>query len=85
MACEENELLEVLRSKVLNLSEVVDKQNDLILKYEEALSLAVDDTVLASDCCACCPFFYDCEKEDVSVSECKGKFMHRWKSMAGLI
>lgn len=51
MACEENELLEVLRSKVLNLSEVVDKQNELILKYEEALKLAGHDTVLASDCC----------------------------------
>ena len=85
MACEENDLLEVLRNKVMNLSEVVDKQNDLILKYGEALKLAVHDTVLASDCCGCCPFFYDCEKEDVSVNECKEKFMHRWKMMAGLI
>jgi|GEM_PF-2648477 len=85
MSHEENELLEVLRSKVLNLSEVVDKQNDLILKYEEALKLAGHDTVLASDCCACCPFFYDCEKENVNVNECKEKFMHRWKIMAGLI
>lgn len=85
MACEENELLEVLRKKVMNLSDAVDKQNDFILKYEKALRLAVDDTVLASDCCACCPFFYDCKKEDMSVSECKEKFMHRWKSMAGLI
>ena len=54
MACEENELLEVMRSKVLNLSDVIDKQNDLILKYEKALKLAGHDTVLASDYCDKC-------------------------------
>lgn len=73
-----------LSSGILRMGDAMDKQNDLILKYEEALKLAVHDTVLASDCCGCCPFFYDCEKEDVSINECKEKFMHRWKKKAGL-
>lgn len=85
MACEQNELIEVLRSKVLNLSEVVDKQNDLILKYQKALELAVYDKVLAPDCCSFCPSESDCDKENTTVIDCRKKFMHRWKSMAGLI
>lgn len=91
MTCKRHELLKVLRNsetlrqKTINLSDVIDMQNELIVKYQKALELAVFDAVIMLGNLNTCPFEHDCDKEHMTASECKEKFMHRWKSKAGLI
>lgn len=79
-----NETVNELAKKVLELYDVIDKQNDDIKKYQKALELAVYDKVFVSDCCNSCPFESDCDKENTTAIDCRRKFMGRWKGKAGL-
>lgn len=90
MVHEYNESLEALRNfetlrrKVINLSNVIDAQDDLIVKYQKALELAAFDAVIMLNRNNQCPCEDDCNKEYTIASECKNKLMHRWKGEAGI-
>lgn len=74
-----------LQKKVVLMGCEISNLNDTIQKYQKALELAVYDKVLVPGCCNSCPFESNCDKENTTVIDCRKKFMHRWKSMAGLI
>ena len=79
------DLIVHLSGGILQMGDAMDKQNDTIKQYQKALELAVFDAVIMLCRCNTCPFENDCDKEHMTASECKEKFMHRWKSEAGLI
>lgn len=74
-----------LQKKVVLMGCEINSLNDTIKKYQEALELAVFDAVIMLAQGNTCPFEDNCDKEHMTASECKEKFMHRWKSEAGLI
>lgn len=80
-----HETVDELTKKVLELYDVIDKQNDTIKKYQLALELAVYDRVFMSNSCNSCPFESDCDKENTIAIDCRRKFMERWKGKAGLV
>lgn len=75
-------------------SDVIREQNVLIEKYNKALDMAVFDILvslihhsLLGRCSRCryCPLEGDCDKENMTATDCRRKFMKRWKGDAGLI
>lgn len=66
------------------ISEVIDKQNDLIVKYQKALRIAGDDVIQTDNHCVVCRSIYKCDKKKANDLDCKIKFIEGWKEMAGI-
>lgn len=81
-----NENVDELKKKVLELCDTIDKQNDLIKKYQKALMIAASDleeVVIEGGGCYCsCPIVDYCEPDD--REECTEKFLRYWKEEVGL-
>lgn len=73
-----------LQKKVVLMECEISNLNDTIKKYQKALELAVFDATIMLCRCNTCPFENDCDKEHITASECKEKFMHKWKTLAGI-
>lgn len=78
--------IDELKKKVLELCDTIDKQNDLIKKYQKALMIAageLEGAVLEDGgCYYSCPIVDYCEPDD--RDECPEKFLHHWKEEVGL-
>lgn len=72
-----NEIVDELKKKVLELCDTIDKQNDLIKKYQKALRIAASDLEEALNeeggCYYSCPIVDYCEPVD--REECTEKFL----------
>lgn len=85
-----NENVGELKKKVLELCDVIDKQNDYIKKYQMALEMASVDIVKAIDECVdecnACPKQSYCEshRHDAIRLDCDDVFLESWKKKAGL-
>lgn len=75
-----------LKRKVLELCDTIDKQNDLIKKYQKALRIAASDleeaVIEGGGCYYSCPIVDYCEPDD--REECPEKFLQHWKDEVGL-
>ena len=80
-----DENVDELKKKVLELYDVIDKQNDLIEKYETALRIAGDDIVKTDERCNVCPSIYFCKRKSMTDLACKRTFIADWKEKAGLV
>lgn len=85
-----NENIDELKKKVLELCDVIDKQNDYIKKYQRALEIASVDIVKSiEECveeCSVCPEQIYCEahKHDTIHLDCGEIFLESWKKKAGI-
>lgn len=70
-----NKSIDELKKKVLELCDTIDKQNDLIKKYQRALRIAGDDIVNTERYRAVCK---------ISELACKRAFIDGWKEAAGI-
>lgn len=81
---ENNENVDELKKKVLELCDTIDKQNDLIKKYQKALMIAADE-VVANVNCSNCPLASICEsKYDETGLTCSEMFVEEWGEEAGI-
>ncbi len=73
-----------LKKKVLELCDTIDKQNDLIKKYQKALRIAASEleNAIDCDCYEYCPIVDYCEPGD--RDECHEKFLQYWREEAGI-
>lgn len=73
-----------LKRKVLELCDTIDKQNDLIKKYQKALMIAADEMVDSINCWIC-PLASICEsKYEYTGLTCSEKFVEEWGEKAGI-
>lgn len=85
-----HETVNELAKKVLELYDVIDKQNDYIKKYQAALEVAsVDIVKTIEECveeCSACPERAYCEahRHDTIHLDCGDVFLESWKKKAGL-
>ena len=85
-----SENVDELKKKVLELCDVIDKQNDYIKKYQRALEIASVDIVKSiEECveeCSVCPEQIYCEahKHDTIHLDCGEIFLESWKKEAGI-
>ena len=85
-----SETIDELKKKVLELSDVVDKQNDSIKKYQSALEMAsVDIVKIIEECaeeCNVCPEQIYCEahRHDTIHLDCGEIFLESWKKKIGI-
>ena len=85
-----NETVNELAKKVLELYDVIDKQNDYIKKYQMALKLASVDIVKCIEegleGCDACPERVYCRERryDTIRLDCGDVFLELWKKKAGL-
>lgn len=81
-----NTSVDELKKKVLELCDTIDKQNDLIKKYQKALMIAASDLEEAINeeegCYYSCPIVDYCEPGD--REECTEKFLQYWKNEVGI-
>lgn len=79
-----NTSVDELKKKVLELCDTIDKQNDLIVKYERALRIAADNMV-DSVICWTCPLASICEsKYEYTGLTCSEMFIEEWGEEAGI-
>lgn len=79
-----NKNVDELKNKVLELCDTIDKQNDLIKKYQKALRIAADNMVDSGSCWTC-PLASICEsKYDETGLTCSEKFVEEWGEKAGI-
>ena len=79
-----NEIVDELKKKVLELRDVIDKQNDLIVKYQKAMRIAADE-VVANVNCLTCPMASICEsKYEYTGLTCAEMFVEEWEEEAGI-
>ena len=79
-----NEIVDELKKKVLELRDVIDKQNDYIKKYQKALMIAADE-VVANVNCLTCPIASICESEyEYTGLTCAEMFVEEWEEEAGI-
>ena len=72
-----------LKKKVLELCDTIDKQNDLIVKYQKAIRLAADELeeAIGCDCYNRCPIADYCDSDE---RECTEQFLQHWKDEVGI-
>lgn len=76
-----SENIDELKKKVLELYDVIDKQNE---KYQKALMIAADD-VVANVNCLTCPIASICEsKYEYTGLTCAEMFVEEWEEEAGI-
>ena len=77
--------IDELKKKVLELCDTIDKQNDLIKKYQKALRIAASDLEEALNeeggCYYSCPIVDFCDADE---TECTEQFLQHWKEEAGI-
>lgn len=77
--------IDELKKKVLELCDTIDKQNDLIKKYQKALEIAADELEGAvledAGCYYSCPIVDFCDADE---TECTEQFLQHWKEEAGI-
>lgn len=79
-----NENVDELKNKVLELCDTIDKQNDLIKKYQKALMIAADEMVDSINCWIC-PLASICEsKREYKGLTCSEMFVEEWGEKAGI-
>ena len=79
-----SENVDELKKKVLELRDVIDKQNDYIKKYQKALMIAADE-VVANVNCLTCPIASICEsKYEYTGLTCAAMFVEEWEEEAGI-
>lgn len=79
-----NENVDELKKKVLELCDTIDKQNDLIKKYQKALMIAADEMVDSINCWIC-PLASICEsKREYTGLTCSEMFVEEWGEEAGI-
>ena len=79
-----NKNIDELKKKVLELCDTIDKQNDLIKKYQKALMIAADE-VVANINCSTCPLTSICERKyEYTGLTCSEMFIEEWKEEAGI-
>ena len=78
-----NENIDELKKKVLELCDVIDKQNDYIKKYQKALMIAADELneSIDTDCYNRCPIVDYCDQDE---RECTEQFLQHWKDEVGI-
>lgn len=85
-----HETVNELAKKVLELYDVIDKQNDYIKKYQIALEIASVDIVKCIEeeleGCSVCPERIYCEahRHDTIRLDCGEILLESWKQKAGL-
>lgn len=79
-----NENVDELKKKVLELCDTIDKQNDLIKKYQKALRIAGDDIIRTDERCNVCPSIYFCRRKSMTDLACKKTFIEGWEEKAGI-
>lgn len=86
-----SENVDELKKKVLELRDVIDKQNDYIKKYQIALEMASVDVVkYMEECveeCDVCPERAYCQehRHDTIRLDCGEILLESWKEKAGLV
>ena len=86
-----HETVNELAKKVLELYDVIDKQNDYIKKYQIALEMASVDVVkYMKSCveeCDACPERAYCQehRHDTIRLDCGEILLESWKEKAGLV
>lgn len=86
-----HETVNELAKKVLELYDVIDKQNDYIKKYQIALEMASVDVVkYMEECveeCDVCPERAYCQehRHDTIRLDCGEILLESWKEKAGLV
>ena len=84
-----NKSINELAKKVLELYDVIDKQNDYIKKYQMALGMASVDIVKCIEegleGCSVCPerVFCEAHRHDMTLFDCGSVFLKSWKEKAG--
>ncbi len=79
-----NTIVDELKKKVLELCDTIDKQNDLINKYQKALRIAADNMVDSVSCWTC-PLASICEsKYEYTGLTCSEMFVEEWGEEAGI-
>lgn len=79
-----NENVGELKKNVLELCDTIDKQNDLIKKYQKALMIAADNMVDSVSCWTC-PLASICEsKYEYTGLTCSEMFVEEWKEEVGI-
>ena len=78
-----SENVDELKKKVLELCDTIDKQNDLIKKYQKALMIAADELneSIDMDCYNRCTIVDYC---DLEARECTEQFLQHWKDEVGI-
>lgn len=83
--------IDELKKKVLELRDVIDKQNDLIVKYQKAMRIAADELEEATkcDCFNRCPIVDFCDPDEVDFydpgeRECTKRILQHWKDEVGI-
>ena len=78
-----SENVDELKKKVLELCDTIDKQNDLIVKYQKAMRIAADELeeAINCDCFNRCPIVDFCDPDE---RECTKQFLQHWKEKAGI-
>lgn len=85
-----SETIDKLKKKVLELSDVIDKQNDSIKKYQSALEIASVDMVKSIEECAeecnVCPEQIYCQvhRHDTIHLDCGEILLESWREKAGI-
>lgn len=85
-----SEIVDELKKKVLELYDVIDKQNGCIKKYQSALEIASIDMVKSiEECaeeCSACPEQIYCQahRHDTIHLDCSEIFLESWKEKAGI-
>ena len=85
-----SENFDELKKKILELCDTIDKQNDLIKKYQIALEIASVDIVKSieecvEECSVCSEQIYcEAHKHDTIHLDCGEMFLESWKKKAGI-
>ena len=85
------ETVNELKKKVLELYDVIDKQNDYTKKYQMALELASVDIMKyieeGLEGCETCPERAFCQehRHEMTLFDCGSVFLKTWKEKAGLV
>lgn len=82
------DLIVHLSGGIIQMSDAMDKQNDLIKKYQKALELAADSFAHEFSCGVECP---NCKDEisngkygKIGLEDCKKSLVNNWKRSAGI-
>lgn len=85
-----SETVDELKKKLLELYDVINKQNDFIKKYQDALEIASIDMVKSIEECAeecnACPEQIYCQvhRQDTIHLDCGEIILESWKEKAGV-
>lgn len=77
------DLIVHLSGGIIQMGDAMDKQNDLIKKYQKALDIAAENYANDLDCGIYCPNWEEC-RGILSFEGCKQAILKEWKEAAGI-